>query len=213
VDPSGSLALAFSVKSYPYTILIDKGGHIVFRGEGPLSDEDVRQLKAELTASAATVLPQFSFPKAGGGQLSSETLADKVWVADFIFTSCGDTCPMISEKLRALQEEFGRDPKFRLVSFSVDPEHDSSERLQNFGRQHGANSETWSFLRPSVESLRNLMVKGFRLGTEENPLVHTAKIVVVNKGNAVESYYDGDAQDVVPKMKAEISALLKETGT
>lgn len=209
VDPSGALARAFSVKAYPYTILIDKDGHVLFRGDGPLTDDDVRRLKQELTQSAVTVVPPFEYADASGRKVSSESLRDKVWLADFIFTSCGDTCPLISEKLRAVQEEFGGNPDFRIISFSVDPEHDVPERLRAFGQQHGANAGVWSFLRPPADSLRNLMVQGFRLGTLENPLFHTAKIVIVNKGNVVESYFDGDAQDAVAKIEAELRTLLK----
>ena len=210
VDPSGNLALAFSVKSYPYTLLIDKSGHILFRGEGPLTEEDFRRLNEELKASAASVLPTFSFPSAAGGVLSSDSLANKIWVANFIFTSCGNVCPMVSEKLRALQEEFIGNPNFRLVSFSVDPERDLPERLLAFGRQHRANTAIWSFLRPKFSDLKELMVNGFHLGTAESPLVHTAKIVLVNKGNLIESYYDGEDQGTVEKLKTDIRALLKQ---
>lgn len=208
VDPSGNLALAFSVKSYPSTVLIDKDGHVLFRGEGPLTDEDVRRLKETLSASAENVVPAFTYADARGGKISSQSLADKVWVADFIFTSCGDTCPLISEKLRAVQEEYGARSDFRLVSFSVDPQHDSPERLLEFGRQHGANPVTWSFLRPEAASLKTLMVKGFHLGTDADPLVHTAKIAVVARGNVVAGYVDGDAPDAVERLKALVREQL-----
>jgi protein SCO1/2 len=208
VDPSGDLARAFNVKVYPYTVLIDKDGHVLFRGDGPLTDDDLKHLREEFTTGAAASLPSFSFPDDAGRPFASAALADKVWLADFIFTSCGDTCPMISEKLRAVQAEFAGNPNFRIVSFSVDPKNDTPERLREFGKQHGANPAVWSFLRPPGDSLRDLMVKGFHLGTLENPLVHTAKIVVVNKGNAVESYVDGDDPNAVAKLGDRLRKLL-----
>jgi protein SCO1 len=212
LDSSGNLALALGVKAYPYTLLLSKEGRVLFREEGPLTETDVRHLKEEMEANSAMTLPAFSFSDAKGKAVSSRDLEDKIWVADFIFTSCGDTCPLISEKLRAIQTEFRQDPRFRLVSFSVDPAHDTTAKLLDFGKKHGADDSLWYFLRPPSEELQKLMVNGFRIGTAENPLWHTAKIVVLNRGNSISAFIDGDAQDAVPKLKEEISKLLKEAG-
>jgi protein SCO1/2 len=116
---------------------------------------------------------------------------------------------MVSERLRLVQEEFKNDPRFQIVSFSVDPKNDTPARLKKFGLTHGANSKVWSFLRPEDKPLRELMAKGFKLGTLEDPLYHTAKVVVMNKGNVVAEYFDGDSNDVVPKVQAKVRALLQ----
>lgn len=211
LDSSGDLARALSVKGYPATLLIDKAGRVVFRSEGPLVEEDVGRLKEELTRSTAVPIPSFAYQDSNGREFSSKSLEDKIWLASFIFTSCGGTCPMISEKLRELQGEFGTNPDFRIVSFSVDPERDSPARLKDFGKQHGADPAIWAFLRPPAGSLTELMVKGFRLGTAADPLLHTAKIVVVGKGNVVKSYIDGDERTAVPKLQAELRSALRES--
>jgi protein SCO1/2 len=210
LDKQGDLAKAFALKTYPSTVLIDRDGRMLFKGEGPLTVGDVTRLKEVLTASASGVLPEFEFASASGGKLSSGELLNKVWVADFIFTSCGDTCPLISEKLRAVQEEFAGNPDFRIVSFSVDPQNDLPEKLREFAHVHGANSAVWTFLRPPAANLRELMVQGFKLGTVQNPLIHTAKIVVVNRGNVVTEYFDGGDTDAVPKLKEKIRQLLAQ---
>jgi len=82
-----------------------------------------------------------------GKPFGSRELAGKVWVADFIFTSCQGSCPLLSERM----EEVGKrarhlGPDFHLVSISVDPERDTPERLAEYAGRYGANPIAWSFL-------------------------------------------------------------------
>ena len=73
-------------------------------------------------------------------------LQGKVWVADFMFTTCSDICPMLTKNMRALYKYFNSDDAVRFVSISVNPENDSPEVLKNYAQKNGADPRRWIFL-------------------------------------------------------------------
>src|SRR5260370_866763 len=82
-------------------------------------------------------LPDFSLTDQSGKPVTLHDLSGKVWVADFIFTNCGGTCPVMTGKMRKLQEALP--PEIHLVSFSVDPERDTQKILAAYAEEYGAN--------------------------------------------------------------------------
>ncbi len=87
----------------------------------------MKHVKTELPEFG--VVPEFQFQDQTGASFSSETLKNKVWVAGFIFTRCMGPCPLISAKMAELKKRLHYSDRFSLVSFSVDPENDTSEKL------------------------------------------------------------------------------------
>ncbi len=209
LDESGDLALAMGVKSLPQTLLIDSKGQIIAQITRPFDPNLVDRLENQINTLSESYLPTFSLEKSSGKLLTDADLSQKVWVADFIFTSCPSLCPMLTNKMHLLQEAFKKDDRFRMVSVSVDPDTDTPSVMKAYEKKHDIDPEKWYFLRGKTDAVTNLLVRGFKLGTMEKPEFHTGKIVLVGQHNKVFGYYDADNSQSFEKLKTDISNLLK----
>ena len=100
----------------------------------------------------------------------NRTLADlkgKVWVADFIYTSCPDTCLLQTAQMTKLQKDLSEEKDVRFVSITVDPERDTPEVLAEYAKRYGADTEKWFFLTGEKESIYRLAEEGFHLTAME----------------------------------------------
>src|SRR5207244_837513 len=116
-----------------------------------------------------------------GRNITLQDLRGKIWIADFIFTSCAGTCPMMSAQMRKLQDSLPAD--IRLVSFSVDPGRDTPAVLASYATHFGAEPQRWVFLTGDRQALYDLSIKGFKLalddtqGSETEPITHSSRFV------------------------------------
>ena len=108
-------------------------------------------------------LPDFTLVDASGRAFARERLKGKVWVADFIYTRCEDTCPLQTSEMRRLQRAFAAHEDFRQVSITTDPEHDRGALLAAYARKFGADRARWFFLTGKEKEIKDLALKGFRL--------------------------------------------------
>jgi protein SCO1/2 len=110
-------------------------------------------------------LPAFALTDQRGAPFGTRELAGKVWVADFIFTACAEACPLLSERMAEVARRAHKlGPDFHLVSFTVDPERDTPEKLAAYGARYGANPVAWSFLTGPAAAIQAAVVDGFKVG-------------------------------------------------
>jgi protein SCO1/2 len=152
-------------------------------------------------------LPDFSLIDQSGNPVTLHDLAGKVWVADFIFTNCGGTCPLMTEEMRKLQDALP--PAVHFVSFTVDPARDTSQILAAYAQEHGANRDRWSFLTGDKQDLFDICIKGFKLpldtegGTPSEPIAHSTRFVLVDKKGDIRGYYSGTEEDELKRLAAD----------
>ena len=157
-------------------------------------------------------LPDFSLTDQTEKTVTLADLKGKVWVADFIFTNCGGTCPMMTDKMRKLQE--GLPAEIRLVSITVDPNRDTPKALAAYAAEHGATRERWLFLTGDKQSLYDLCVKGFKLpldesgGTAAGPIAHSTRFVLVDRQGEIRGYYSGTEEQDLMRLGADAKRLL-----
>ena len=158
------------------------------------------------------------------GQVSNFTLMDaisnkpftlrqlegKVWVADFIFTTCSDICPTMSKNMASLHRSYEAVDGVQLVSISVNPEYDSPEVLQVYAKKYRANPKKWHFLTGKREVIKDLSVKSFKLGDIKDPVFHSSRFALVDKKGLIRGYYDGTDKVELRKLFKAISVLVKE---
>ncbi|MDE0331605.1 MAG: SCO family protein [Nitrospinae bacterium] len=108
-------------------------------------------------------LPDFALVDASGRAFARERLKGKVWVADFIYTRCEDTCPLQTSEMRRLQRAFAAHEDFRQISITTDPKHDEGALLSAYARKFGADRARWFFLTGKEKEIKDLALKGFRL--------------------------------------------------
>jgi protein SCO1/2 len=156
-------------------------------------------------------LPDFSLTDQDGGRVTLHDLAGKVWVADFIFTNCAGTCPLMTEKMRKLQDALPSGVHF--VSFTVDPARDTWKILAKYGQEHGANPQRWSFLTGDRQDLFDICMKGFKLpldtegGTPAEPIAHSTRFVLVDKKGDIRGYYSGTEEDELKRLAADVKSI------
>lgn len=156
------------------------------------------------------IVPEFALTDASGTVFESRQLAGKVWVADFIFTSCGGPCPLLSSKMATLQNAFAVHPDFHLVSISVDPKRDTPEVLLEYAKRYQTNPKSWTFLTGKNEEIQNLLVTGLKIGSGEEPIYHSTRFVLVDGVMRIRGYYDGTEAAEIQRLKDDISTLFKE---
>ena len=112
-------------------------------------------------------VPDFSLIERSGRRVTLADLRGKVWIADFIYTHCTDTCPLQSAEMARLQADFGAQAYVRLVSITVDPAQDTPEVLTEYATRFGADRERWLFLTGQKRAIYTLAQKGFMLSVED----------------------------------------------
>jgi protein SCO1/2 len=159
-------------------------------------------------------VPAFQLTNQDGQPFGSANVANKIWIADFIFTSCPGPCPLISSRMSELQKPLEK-TDVHLVSFTVDPEKDTPDVLRHYAEKQRAQPGRWDFLTGSKAAIYDLSKAGFKLavddGTEEQGTpVHSTRMVLVDRHGQIRGYYDGMAADAVTKLLADTSHLLRE---
>ena len=159
-------------------------------------------------------VPKFELVNQEGQPFGSEQLSGKIWIADFIFTSCPGPCPIISTRMSELQKPLEKSD-VRLVSISVDPEKDTPDVLRAYAEKLRANSKRWDFLTGSRAAIYSLSRDGFKLGVSDGSEdagipIHSTRFALVDRRGAIRGYYDALAPDAVTKLLADTNHLLRE---
>jgi protein SCO1 len=165
-------------------------------------------------------VPNFSLTAQSGERFGLADLDGKIWIADFIYTSCTDTCPLQSAALAKLQGELPKNDLWRVVSFSVDPDHDTPAVLSRYAARFGANPERWLFLTGDKKEIYRLAHEGFRLAVAAPPgasgqtgsiVAHSSRFVLLDGRGQVRGYYDSRDADALKRLERDINQLIKRT--
>ena len=155
-------------------------------------------------------IPQFELVAQNGQPFHSQVLAGKIWVADFIYTTCPGPCPRMTSQMREVQDAVSTLPDVRMVSFSIDPANDTPPVLAAYAKLHGASPSVWYFLTGPVPTLQMLDRDAFKLGNIDGTLEHSTRFVVVDRQGRIRGYYDTSESNAIPKVIADIRALAQE---
>lgn len=178
-----------------------------------LRQVQVNQLSNRPLPSYGT-LPRFELVNQDAQPFGSEQLAGKIWIADFIFTTCPGPCPIISTRMSELQKPLGKSD-VHFISVSVDPEKDTAEVLRVYADKLRIQPLRWDFLSGSKAAIYSLTRDGFKLGLsdgseEQGVPVHSTRFVLVDRRGTIRGYYDALAPDAVTKLLADTNHLLRE---
>ena len=174
---------------------------------------EVNALRQRTISSYGTV-PAFQLLNQNGQPFGSAQLNGKIWVADFIYTTCPGPCPMISSRMSELQKPLEK-PDVHLVSFSVDPEKDTPQVLRGYAEKLQADPHRWDFLTGPKNAIYKLSHDGFKLavsdGADEQGIpVHSTRMVLVDRYGHIRGYYDATEADAITKLLADTNHLLRE---
>jgi protein SCO1/2 len=141
-------------------------------------------------------------------------LAGAPWIADFVFTRCVSSCPLLSARLARLDRTLPAGPGIRLVSFSVDPSHDTPDVLERYARSLFA-SRRWLFLTGDGKQILRLSRQGFKLALEPGgaggeAVLHSTRFVLVDGKAAIRGYYQALEPEALRQLAADALALATE---
>ncbi|MEX2288051.1 MAG: SCO family protein [Planctomycetaceae bacterium] len=160
-------------------------------------------------------VPDFELVERSGRKVTRADLLGRPWAVCFIFTRCAGPCPKITGQMRLLQDRL-QDEDVRLVTITVDPEHDTPERLQKWANQFDADPEKWLFLTGDRVAIHRLINDSFRMPVQEMfgeerkagaEFVHSANILLVDAHGRVINKFNAQ---IDTEMVALYKALKKE---
>lgn len=159
--------------------------------------------------------PDFSLERAEGGRLTARELRGKVVVVTFIYTSCGDVCPLLTQKLvgvqDALGEAFGREVEF--VSITLDPEVDNAEVLATYARQLGSDPAGWVYLTGSSDEIAEV-AHAYGVVFQKKPdgeVIHNLLTSICDRNGILRVQYMGMAFDP-DGFEHDVRDLMAEAG-
>ncbi len=156
-------------------------------------------------------VPNFEFTDSNGETITREDMEGKVWVADFIFTTCTMACPIMTGNMNLIHKSFKDDNNVRIISISVYPEYDTPEVLKEYASRYNANTDRWHFLTGPEESVKNIIKTGFKIGDYEDIIFHSEKFALVDVRGNIRGYYSGMETEDMSKLKKDIKRLLRES--
>jgi len=166
--------------------------------------------EVQLSKTTAVSVPNFRLTTQNGEPLTLSDMKGKIWVADFIFTNCPTICPAMTQEMARLQSEFVADPVY-FVSFSVDPERDTSRVLSRYAKAYGADDRRWHFLTGNKAAIYELAEDGFSLAAGHNgtELLHSTRFVLVAPDGNIHDYYDSRSKPALLRLRRDLKALLR----
>lgn len=161
-----------------------------------------------------TIDKDFRFTNQDNQVVTADTFKDKVYVADFFFTSCPTICPIMKSQMVRVYEAFLGEPELLLLSHSIDPDHDTVAVLHNFAEGLEVDSEKWHFVTGDKEAIY-AMAKHYMLGVKEEKqapggYIHSGSFCLIDRQGGIRGYYDGTDTDEVDQLIADLRQLLDE---
>jgi protein SCO1 len=162
-------------------------------------------------------VPAFAFTTQQNKSFTHEDLLGRVSIANFIFTRCPTVCPVFSMKMQRVAEQ--TDASIQLISFSVDPEYDTPERLAAYARDFQADPTRWHFLTGEATEVRQTVEGALKIamadeGLDENGLpdiVHGTHFVLLDSEGRIRGYYNSDDVDRIEEMIRDARQLVKQS--
>jgi protein SCO1/2 len=158
-------------------------------------------------------IADFKLTDQNGNIVTNDSFKDRIYVANFFFCSCPTICPIMIKNMKRLQDSYKDIKWLKLISHTVDPEHDSVPELKKYADKFGIDGAKWHLVTGDREQLYNLSLKSYFLAAQadgpEN-FDHSEKFVLVDNHRIIRGYYDGTDSNSVEKLNQDIVVLLKE---
>lgn len=168
-----------------------------------------------VTDSVYQSIPDFKFVSQYGDTITAKTLDNKIYVADFFFTSCPTICPKMKVQLKRVYERFKGNSDVMLLSHTIDPVHDSVSVLNEFAQNLGVTGRQWLFVTGDRDKIYELgqtsyMVTAQADSTAPGGVIHSGAFILVDKNKHIRGIYDGTTEAGVDKLMTDMDRLLAE---
>ena len=159
-------------------------------------------------------IADFSLPNQNGETITQDNYKDKIYVADFFFTTCPTICPIMTKNMVDLQKALGEHNDVMLLSHSVTPEIDSVAQLKKYAIEKGVDDSNWNLVTGDKKQIYELARKSYlavKTDGDGGPfdMIHTENFILVDKDRRIRGFYDGTKKEDMDKILADIEILKK----
>jgi len=184
-----------------------------------LDDEMVDPELAMQRKGYGHTIENFSFLNQNGKIITEKDVDNKVYVAEYFFTTCQTICPIMNNQMKRVHEKYKNERDFKILSFTVHPEVDTVETMKRYAVEHGVKDDRWHFLTGDKAALYRLARRSFfvlkpaeaeNLGDAGGDFIHTNNFVLVDRKDRIRGYYNGTSKGAVDSLIQDIKVLLNE---
>ncbi len=159
-------------------------------------------------------IADFALLNQNGDTITQRDYEDKIYIADFFFTTCQTICPIMTDHMVLLQDALKNDDHILLLSHTVTPEIDNVARLKAYAIEKGVDDSKWNLVTGDRKEIYDLARKSY-LVAKDNPyeefdLIHTENFVLVDTKKRIRGFYDGTDSDAIKQLLEDIKILEKE---
>jgi protein SCO1 len=160
-------------------------------------------------------IQDFSFVNQDSVAVTNETFKDKIYVADFFFTSCRTICPIMKTQMVKLYKAFENTSDVMLLSHTIDPNYDTVALLRDYAQRLGVSSKKWHFVTGVKDSIYEIAHKSYYSTaledkSEEDGFIHSGAFLLVDKHRRIRGKYDGTSDSDINRLIADIQRLREE---
>ena len=157
----------------------------------------------------------FSLTNQNGLTITEKDYMNKIYVADFFFTTCPSICPKMTANMELIQESIKTDNQVLLLSFSVTPEIDSVQQLKRYAIEKGVIDSKWNLLTGDKKEIYELARKSFLAVKSdgdggEHDMIHTENFILVDPEKRIRGFYDGTDTNAMDELLSDIKVLQME---
>lgn len=160
-------------------------------------------------------IPKFSFLNQDSTLITNDTFKDKIYIADFFFTSCSTICPTMHRNMKAIFEQYKDNANIMFLSHTIDFKYDKPSVLKKYANKLGVDGEQWQFAYGTKDSVYKIAEKDYLVAvmedsTSKENYVHQGWLVLIDKHRRIRGAYDGTNDQQVAQLKKDIPVLLAE---
>lgn len=157
----------------------------------------------------------FALTNQNGETITDRDYKDKIYVADFFFTTCPTICPKMTANMGEIQQVYLKDPQVKLLSFSVTPEIDSVPQLKKYAIEKGVEDQKWNLLTGDKKKIYALARKSYLAVKDAgdggpHDMIHTENFILIDPEKRIRGFYDGTDDQAMQTLLADIAILQKE---
>lgn len=170
----------------------------------------------KFTDTTYRTIPPFLLRNQDSTIVTNKDFNNKIYVADFFFTSCPTICPVIHRNLLKVYEKFKGNPNVKLASHTIDVKYDTPSRMKKYANKLGIEGTQWEFLWGTRNEIYALAERNYIVEDQEDVrapggFVHQGYLILVDKQKRIRGAYDGTLTTEVEKLIKDMEILLQET--
>jgi protein SCO1/2 len=160
-------------------------------------------------------IADFQFVNQDSSIVTNETFKDKIYIADFFFTTCRTICPVMKTQMLRVYDSVKNDPDVLLLSHTIDPEYDTVGLLHDYAERLGVKSNKWHFVTGEQEEIFKIAQTSYFStamadNTEPDGFIHSGAFLLIDKGRRIRGKYDGTKEEDVNRLIGDIKKLERE---